>query len=67
MFTETFICVEVKNIEEKLKELSFYKRNMIKFNLKMGNAPVSITLNSTNYRPEEVSEIIKTKYIHGCL
>ena len=32
---------------------------MIKFNLKMGNAPVSITLNSTNYKPEEVLEIIK--------
>ena len=65
VFTETFICVEVENIEEKLKGLSFFKRNMIKFNLKMGNAPVSITLNSTNYKPEEVLEIIKNyKEVH---
>lgn len=58
MLNESFICIDVENIEEKLKGLSSFK-NMIKRNLKTGAPPVSITLGSTSYKPEKVLEIIK--------
>ncbi|NLL04867.1 MAG: hypothetical protein GX270_03565 [Clostridiaceae bacterium] len=57
--TQTFIAIELNNFEEKLKELSFLKRIMLKINLKMGYAPVSIVLNSTKHKPKEVLEIIQ--------
>ncbi len=58
VFNQKFISIDVKNLEEKIKELPFYKRVMINLNRKMGYSPVSITLNSTKYKPEEVLEII---------
>ncbi len=59
VLNESFICIDVENIEEKLKGLSSFKKTMIKRNLKTGAPPVSITLGSTSYKPEKVLEIIK--------
>lgn len=60
VFTQTFIAVEVEDIDKKLKKLSFFKKIMINLNVKMGYAPVSIVLNSTKYNPQEVLEIIQS-------
>lgn len=58
--TERFICININNIDERLNELSFVKRTLIKINLLFGYAPVSITLNSTKYKHEDVIKIIKS-------
>ena len=52
--TETFIKVEVKNIEEYLNKVSSFKRKVIKTNIALGHGAVLINLNTTEVKPKNV-------------
>lgn len=61
-FNQRFICIELDHIQEFITKQNFTTRNIIRLNRLMGQTSLTISLNSTIEKPEQVLAIMN-KYL----
>ena len=60
-FTEKFIGIEVKDIENFIVNLPNKTKQSVKLNMKLKFPPINITVNTATIKPEEVIDILNSR------
>lgn len=59
--TEEYICIKLKDIEDTLKRLPTFKKNIINYNISKTNAHICINCNSRAHSNKEILDIINNR------